>query len=445
MIDTPQDPQAERAILGQLISDSDVRDDFIPKIKAGYFYTRNHGVIFNAIKEVYNIQSSLDTLSLCHYLERAGTLEQVGGLHYINSLSENLYNMMTDTEQAYRIIKEKHRLRKLLNLAKAINYSLTSRESSEIISLVDKELFTILEGYDSEERHIADVVDECMVDIVEIQKNGKPKALSTGFASLDSIIIGWESKLYLLFGKSGIGKSAFTLSLIKEASKQKTVYLASLEMPDVTWTERLISNLAGIDGRKLKNGWLGKDDLYRIQTEIVPKIKQMAIMINDKPHTISSLKASVRKVKKKSSLGLIVVDFMQLMQFEESYENNELRYSNLAYQLKALATELNVPILLISSCNKYPENREPRVSDIPYSARVVNACDTIISVHREGYEDQKKNENKFDVHIQKQRSGMLGKLALYFDLPTQSFREPHDGEFLVEEPYEPKKQITKGL
>jgi replicative DNA helicase len=424
----PQAIELEEAVLGAIMINKDAMASVVEILRAESFYKDAHRLIFEIMSDLFERQLPIDILTVHEGLKKAEYIESIGGPVYLTELT-NKVSSAANVEYHARIVSQKHIQRELIRL------------STEIIkdSFEDtKDIFTLL---DDAEKHLYDITDKNLntgyeslqalavkaknhIEIVSQQEEGLT-GISTGFDELDKMTSGWQpSDLVIIAARPGMGKTAFTLSLARNASKyEKPVAIFSLEMAKLQLVQRLISMEAEIDNKSLRNGDLSEDEWKRLYTA-VEKLADAPIYIDDTPAiNIFELRAKCRRLKQNHDIEMIIIDYLQLMSSAPGHNrgNREQEISSISRALKGLAKELNVPVLALSQLSRAVETRggakRPMLSDLRESGAIEQDADLVTFIYRPDYyeiEDPDVPKGAAEIIIAKHRNGSTGTVNLKF-------------------------------
>lgn len=438
----PHDNVAEKAVLGAAFLDPSTLGEVSGIISAEDFYTRANQLIFAAMLELFENGEGLDAIILKNKLEQEDHLEDVGGIKYITDL---LVTKTTTVHSNYyaKIIKNKSLLRKLIDTSQTIIQTAMD-EKDDVGDILDEAESSILKI--SQEKSTADfkkigkVVEETITQINELSEaEGGVTGLPTGFTELDRMTTGFhDDELIILAARPGVGKTAFALNVAQYVGlhADKTVGMFSLEMGADQLVQRMIASTGLIDSQHLRTGNLSKEE-YENFFMATDKLSQTNIYIDDTPGIkISELSAKARNLanKSKGNLGLIVIDYLQLIEGPRS-ESRQQEVSAISRQLKKLAKELHIPIIALSQLSRSVEQRQdkrPVLSDIRESGSIEQDADIVAFLYRDDYyrderEDgesepaQEKDSGEVEVIIEKNRSGSRGTVKLMFSKPFNRF------------------------
>lgn len=425
----PQALDLEEAVLGALLLDREALTSVIDILRPEVFYKEAHQKIFAAIADLFEESEPIDMLTVTNKLKSLGTLKDVGGPYFISELT-NRVGTPANIEYHARIIMQKYVLRELIHVSSA-TIKEAFEESSDVFELLDRaeqSLFDISEqNFRRESQDMKGLVQEAIKE-VESAKNseGKLRGVPSGFTELDRLTAGWQkSDLVVIAARPGMGKTAFSLSLARNAAiNEYPVAIFSLEMGAVQLATRLISAETEVEGEKLKKGDL-KDYEWAQLNSRVRSLENAPIYIDDTPAlSVFELRAKCRRLKEQKGLELIVIDYIQLMRAGDGAGNREQEISQISRSLKALAKELNVPVLVLSQLSRAVEtrggNKRPQLSDLRESGAIEQDADMVIFIYRPAYYDILDDgqgtdlTNLGEIIIAKHRNGSLDSVMLNF-------------------------------
>ncbi|MGC8651068.1 MAG: replicative DNA helicase [Minisyncoccia bacterium] len=432
----PQNPEAEESVLGSIIIDNDALIKVADIIGPDDFYVPAHRHIFEAILDLYYKNAPIDILSLSNRLEEKKLLSEVGGASFLTSLVNKTPTSAHILHYA-EIIHQKKVLRDLI----AASYKIAElgwNESEDIEDLLDQAeqtIFTISQKSVSQDFIILkDELTKAFERIDQLQKGGgKLRGVPTGFEALDNYLSGLQkSDLIILGARPSIGKTSLAMDIARNiALKEKVpVGIFSLEMSKDQVVDRLIAAESTVDLWKIRTGHLSTDgeinDFSLIQ-DAFSRLSEAPIYIDDAASpTVMQMRTMARRLLSQSNLGLIIVDYLQLITPMMTRESTVQQYSEVSRSLKSLARELNIPILALSQLSRAVEQRSPaipRLSDLRETGSLEQDADVVLFIYREDkYYPESERKNIADIIIAKHRNGPLGKASLYFNEQLASFR-----------------------
>ena len=420
----PYSLEAEQAVLGSAIVNQGAISRVMERLKTEDFYLEQHKTIFTALSEMFATATPVDIVTLSSAL--GDRLEKIGGVSYLGTIAGGITT--TENLKYYiDIVSGKAVLRNLIEAASEIvNMGYEEKEEvSVIMDAAEQRIFNILQnrGYKGL-YHIRDVLPAA-VEKMEQQREraGKMVGLTTGFRDLDAITAGLQnSDLLILAARPGIGKTSFALNIAKNVAVKENVPVAifSLEMSKEQLVNRLLWSQALIDSEKVRRGDLSLDDMKRI-AHALGTLAKAPIYIDDTPGiSISEIRAKCRQLKLKQGLGMIVIDYLQLMQGRGRSESRQQEISEISRSLKILAKELDVPVLTLSQLSRAAEKREdkrPQLSDLRESGAIEQDADIVMFLSRKNESDAKEGEGPIDLTqaeciLAKHRNGSTGTINL---------------------------------
>ena len=423
----PHSVEAEQSVLGGLMLDNQAWDKIIDRISEKDFYRNDHRLIFTAIEKLANQKKPLDVLTIAEALKGLKRLEEIGGDLYLFELAKNTPSAANIAAYA-DIVRERSILRQLVGVANDIADTALNpigRETLEILDEAERKVLSIAEQKKrgNEVKLIGSLLADTVARIDALCKSDSPvTGVATGFVDFDEKTSGLQkSDLIIIAGRPSMGKTSFAMNIAENAAiKAKLpVLVFSMEMSGESLSMRLMSSLGRIDQHKIRTGQLNDQDWPRI-TSAVSMLSDAPLLIDDTAAlSPSELRARARRAyRQQGGLGLIVIDYLQLMHVPNSRENRTTQVSEISRNLKALAKELNVPVLALSQLNRSLEQREnkrPRMSDLRESGSLEQDADLIVFIYRdEVYKEDSADKGKAEIIIAKQRNGPIGKVVLSF-------------------------------
>jgi replicative DNA helicase len=423
----PHSIEAEQAVLGGLMLDGTAWDAVADLIRQNDFYRRDHQLIFSAIAQVVEQQGPVDAVTVSELLERQGLLEEVGGLGYLASLSRD-----TPSAANVRAYADIVRERALLRLLVAAGGEIASdaldsrgRSASELVDEAEQRVFAIAERGNRSRagfQAVRDVLPATIDRIDALHQNpGAFTGVATGYSKLDEMTTGFQAgDLVIIAGRPSMGKTTLAVNIAEHAAISGKVPAAifSMEMTAEQVTLRMIASLGRVSQSHLRKGTLSAEDWPRI-TSATEVLAQAPIFIDETPAlTPVELRARARRLKREKGLGLIIVDYLQLMSVYGTKENRATEISEISRGLKALAKELQVPVIALSQLNRSVEQRtekKPVMSDLRESGAIEQDADVILLIYREEvYEPNTTRKGIADIIVAKQRNGPIGDVQLAF-------------------------------
>ena len=418
----PNNLEAEQSVLGAMLLDKEAISISTEIIGGEDFYREAHKEIFEAIVDIYDKGEPVDLITLTEKLKTRNTLDAVGGITFLTNLMDAVPS--THNVKYYaKIIEEKSLLRRLIKeSSEIISKSYDGKEEvAQIIDDAEKGIFNIslkrsTQGY----VHVKDVLNTNFDKIEELYLNkGKLTGVPTGFTDLDSKLSGLQkSDLILVAARPSMGKSSFMMNIVQHAAvrEKTTTVIFSLEMSKEQLTQRLLCAEALIDAHRLRVGDINEDEWVKLARAMGP-LSEAPIFIDDTPSiSVAEMRAKCRRLKLEHNLGLIVIDYLQLMQGKGNSESRQQEISEISRSLKALAREINVPVVALSQLSRAPEMRadhRPILSDLRESGAIEQDADVVMFLYRdEYYHPDTEKKNIGEVIIAKQRNGPTGTIEL---------------------------------
>jgi replicative DNA helicase len=420
----PQSLEAEVSVLGGILLENEALTRVLELIREGDFYRESHRKIFSAILELFERNEPADLITLSEALRRRGDFEEVGGIEYLNSLVNSVPTAANISYYA-KIIKEKSILRKLIHRATEIisqGYG-AAGDVDDFLDRAEHSIFEISEDRVRPSFHpIKDIIKSSFKTIEKLyEKRQLITGVATGFTRLDELTSGLQpSDLIIVAGRPSMGKTALALNIAQHAAVEAQVPAAifSLEMAKEQLALRMLCSEAKVDAHRLRGGFLGESDWPKL-TRAAGNLSEAPIFIDDTPAlTALEMRAKSRRLKLEHNLGLIIVDYLQLMRGRADSDTREQEISDISRSLKSLAKELSVPVVALSQLNRRVEergDRRPQLADLRESGAIEQDADVIIFLYRdEVYNKSDDNKGKAEVIIGKQRNGPTGKFELAF-------------------------------
>jgi replicative DNA helicase len=423
----PHSIEAEQAVIGGLLLDNRAWEMIADKLVDEDFYRNDHRLLFSAIRDLASRDEPFDAVTLSQRLTNHEQLEQAGGLLYLGRLAKDTPSASNIVAYA-NIVREKSVLRQLIAVGTDISssgYQPEGRESVELLDDAEKKVFHIAEqgargkgGFQDMKTLLSKTVDK--IDHL-FNSDGGITGVSTGFDKFDEMTTGLQpADLVIVAGRPSMGKTTFAMNIAENAAigDKLPVAVFSMEMPGDSLAMRMISSLGRVDQHHIRTGSLTDDDWARI-TSAIHILSEAKIFIDDTPAmSPNEIRARARRLKRQHGLGLIVIDYLQLMQVHGGSENRATEISEISRSLKAMAKELEVPVIALSQLNRSLEQRpdkRPVMSDLRESGAIEQDADIIVFIYRdEVYNDDSPQKGVAEIIIAKQRNGPIGKSLLTF-------------------------------
>jgi len=424
----PQSIEAEQAVLGGLMLAPDAYDRVADQIVEEDFYRRDHQLIYRAIRELAEKSRPFDAVTLGEWFESQGLVEEVAGGAYLIELASTTPSAANITAYA-EIVRDKAVMRKLIEVGTEIvndGFQPDGRDSGEILAKAEQQVFAIAEA-GSRGRTDFTPVTKALSEAFDVLQTryangGSVTGIPTGYTEFDEMTAGLQNTdLLILAARPAMGKTAFALNIAEHAAfrTKKAVAVFSMEMSASQLALRLISSVGRVNAQRLRSGQLEDEDWSRV-TGAIRQLREAKIFIDDTPGLSPEvLRAKSRRLKREHDLGLIVIDYLQLMSVPGNNENRATEISEISRSLKHLAKELNLPVIALSQLNRSLEQRadkRPVMADLRESGAIEQDADVIVFIYRDDYYNKETSPDKglAEVIIGKQRSGPTGSLKLKF-------------------------------
>jgi replicative DNA helicase len=419
----PSNIEAERSILGAILLDSQVCNQAIELLRRDDFFLDSHRRIFDKMIVLSERMTPIDLVTLREELQRAGEFEQIGGATYIASLIDGVPR--TDNIEPYaRIVKAKSMLRKLITASNQI-VALAFEEEDEPDVIIDKAEQMIFQIAEDRVRqgfqYVGDVAHRRLEQIEQMA--GRPEMITgvpTGFTDFDRMTSGLQrQELIVIAGRPSTGKTALALNMAQYAAKNANVVgIFSLEMSAEQLVSRLLCSEARVDAHRLRTGYLNREEWARL-ADALRRLCETKVYIDDTPGIgVLEMRAKSRRLKAEHGLDLLIIDYLQLMAGRGRIESRQQEVSQISRDLKALAKELEVPVVALSQLSRAPEQRtehKPQLSDLRESGAIEQDSDVVAFIYREElYNPTDENQGVAELIIGKQRNGPTGTVPLAF-------------------------------
>ncbi len=437
----PQNPEAEQSVLGGILLDNQALNSVLEILQVDDFYSDAHRKIFSAILELSEKSRPSDLITLSDILRDRNQIEAVGGVSYLASLVDGVPSAANITYYS-KIVKEKSILRNLIGTATDI-LTKSYNAGSDVDTLLDEAEHAIFEISENKIKPSFSPLKELIKDSFRtIERLYEKKELitgvPTGFEKLDEMTSGLQrSDLIIVAGRPSMGKTALALNIAQNASIEANVPVAifSLEMSKEQLAFRMLSSEARVDSQKIRRGFTGEMDWPKLTTA-AGRLADALIYIDDTAGiSVLEMKAKARRLKAESGLGLVIVDYLQLMRAGGAKDSREQEISEISRSLKGLAKELNIPVMALSQLNRQVEQRQvkkPQMADLRESGAIEQDADVILFLYRdEVYNHAEDNPEKgwAEVIIGKQRNGPTGMIKLTFQEKFTRFENPPRGDY----------------
>ncbi|MFW5888491.1 MAG: replicative DNA helicase [Patescibacteria group bacterium] len=439
----PQNIEAEQSLLSCVLIDKDAIIKIIDIISDDDFYKDYHKMIYKAMTDLYGKHDAIDILTLSNRLEEKKILEKIGGRTYLAHLS-NFVTTASNVENYAKIVQQKATLRRLQAAANEI-VQMSYREDQDVDQILDQTeqtIFKVSQKYSQNVFHSIDnLLTQAFDRIDELHKqSGKLRGITTGFADLDNLLAGFQkSDLVIIAARPSVGKTTFALDMARKAAihSREGVGIFSLEMSKEQLVDRMLCAQAHVNLWKMRTGKLsekGEDDDFSRIGEGMGQLSEAPIYIDDSAvSSIMEIRAKARRLQMEKGLGMLIIDYLQLMEGRGKYTDNRVQeISEISRGLKSLARELNIPVLALSQLSRAVEQTKPAIPKLAHlreSGSIEQDADIVMFIYRKSADrnynvDELTEEEKSaaEVYIEKHRNGPTGKVNLFFDQDSVSFR-----------------------
>jgi replicative DNA helicase len=420
----PQNLEAEQGVLGAILLDNDVLHEVVPILTVDDFYRDAHQIIYRAVRDLYDDGKALDAIILADELTRRGEMQAAGGVEYIAEVVNSVPHSANARFHA-DIVRQKSVNRKLIEIANGMlrdGYS-NNFTAEELVEGAEQRIFEIAEDQtkgDTVELNV--LMEQAMDRIVKRSEERHPvSGVASGFFDLDDITGGFQpDQLVIIAARPSMGKTAFALNICDHAAvnNKKAVLFVSLEMGRLELAERMICARSRVDGHKLRTGQnIGSRDMTMLG-KAYDELRHSPIFIDDTPaRNMLQITANARRLKLRANLGMIMVDYIQLIDSENSRDSRQEQIAKISRRLKTLARELHIPVVALSQLNRAVENREdrrPRMADLRESGAIEQDADMVVLLHRPDYYDPNDQPGVAEVIVAKNRNGATDNVKLTF-------------------------------
>ena len=422
----PQNTEAEESLLSAILVDNTALLEVVEVLSAGDFYRTAHQKIYAAMTDLFDRAEPIDLVTLSNHLKEKGQLDAVGGAAFLARMVD-VVPLAANAQHYARIVHDKAVLRRLIEKANAISKRCFQEQgpADEIVDFAESAIFEVTDKKARQAFYPLSKLIDVNIDFLEEKQKNKSlvTGVPTGFGQLDNLTSGLQnSDLIILAARPSMGKTALALNIARNAAVEAGVPVAvfSLEMSKEQLSLRLLCSEARIDSSRLRSGFFSMEDWQRL-TDAAGVLSAAPIFIDDSPSlSAMEVRAKSRRLKMDKNVGLIVIDYLQLMQGRAGAERRDLEISDISRSLKALAKEINLPVIALSQLNRMLEqrtDRRPRLSDLRESGALEQDADVVAFIYRdEVYNKEENNPNKgtAEVILAKQRNGPTGDVRLAF-------------------------------
>lgn len=437
----PQNIDAEKSLLGAVLIDEETLSDISEHVTVRDFYEKRHAIIYGGMMRLYEKHSPVDLLTLTDELKRKKELDTIGGSAYLTELT-NYVPTSAHAEAYAELVAQKAVRRRLIKASSEIAEFGYNEDSTtqELLEKAESELFAVSDqSLKQDLASIESILTESFDRMEELHRNkGTLRGVKTGYRDLDNMTAGLQrSDLIILAARPAMGKTTLVTNLaynVATVAKQSVVFF-SLEMSKEQLVDRMLADASGVDAWNIRTGNLSDDDFGKL-SEAMGELAEAPIFIDDTPGlTVLEMRTKARRANHEHPLGLIIIDYLQLMQGSGSSQGNRVQeVSEISRGLKLIARELNVPVIALSQLSRSVESRSPQIpqlADLRESGSIEQDADIVMFIYREAYYNpETERENITDLIIAKHRNGPTGKVELYFHperLRFMSLDKRHDG------------------
>ena len=427
----PQNIDTEKALLGSLMLRPEGMYDVGDMVTRESFYVDKHRMLFDAMLEIHTRHEPIDLLSVSTRLKERGKFDSIGGGSYLAELVD-MVPSSTNAKHYAEIIQRKYILRSLIEAAEHIS-ELGYNEVEQIENVLDeaeKKIYSVTNSSVSKKFvYLKDTLEEAWERLDKMHREGgELRGVPSGFPALDTLLFGFQkSDLIILAARPSMGKTTLALDIARQAATQHNIPVGifSLEMSTQQLVDRMLSAEARVNAWKLRTGKLSLDEDFDKLRGSLDRLSKAPIFIDDQSgNTIMKMRSAARKLKSEHGLGLIIVDYLQLMHTAKSHDSMVNQVTEISHSLKELAKDLDVPVIALSQLSRAVEARggKPKLSDLRDSGSIEQDADIVMFIHREDKMDKNADKtNIAEILIEKHRNGPVGSINLYFDEEKSTF------------------------
>lgn len=436
----PQNLDAEVALLGSIMLRPESLFDIIDIISKDSFYSEKHRIIFETMMELFTKRSPIDLLSVSSKLKEKGWLDQIGGNTYLTEIVNSVPSS-SNIKYYAEIVQKKYMMRRLIDASdhiSQIGYD-DQKELEEILENAEKKLFEVT-NFNTAHKfvHIKDELEEAWERLDKLHSGDHTlRGVPTGFSDIDNKLAGLQkADLIILAARPSMGKTSLALDIARQAAVNHNIPVGifSLEMSSQQLVDRMLAAQSNVDAWKLRTGKLSRQNDFEALRESLDKLNKAPIHIDDQPgNNLLKMRSMARRLKNEHNLGLIVVDYLQLIVPSNTKSDNVVQQiTEISRGLKNLARELDVPVLALSQLSRAVESRggRPRLSDLRDSGSIEQDADVVMFIHREDkYKDESEKTNIAEILIEKHRNGETGKVELFFNEKKATFQSVDKSQY----------------
>ncbi|MEK7538332.1 MAG: replicative DNA helicase [Patescibacteria group bacterium] len=427
----PQNIDSEKALLGSLMIRPEGMYDVADVLTRESFYVEKHRMLFDAMIELHTRHEPIDLLSVSARLKERGKFDGIGGGSYLAELTDSVPSS-TNAKYYAEMVQRKYILRTLIEAAEHIS-ELGYNEAEEIENVLDeaeKKIYSITNASVTKKFvNIKDTLEEAWDRLDKMHKEGSElRGVPSGFPALDTLLSGFQkSDLIILAARPSMGKTTLALDIARQAAIQYKVPVGifSLEMNTQQLVDRMLAAESRVNAWKLRTGKLSLDEDFDKLRNSLDRLSKAPIFIDDQAgNTIMKMRSAARKLKSEHGLGLIIIDYLQLMGTAKHYDSMVNQVTEISRSLKGLAKDLDVPVIALSQLSRAIETRRdrPRLSDLRDSGSIEQDADVVIFIHRDDkYNENSDKPNIAQIIVEKHRNGPVGEVELFFDQEKSTF------------------------
>ena len=447
----PQSMESEQAVLGSIMLRPSCFIEIADKVNPEAFYSDKNRKIYETMLELSTRNEPIDILTLSHCLREKKILDSVGGSKYLTELSNSVPSS-TNAEYYADIIEQKYILRRLIESANNLSelgYDTQQQSVEEILDIAEKEIFAIAESPKrAKYLTLKDTLGEAWTRLERLHETkGELRGVPTGFQAIDDLLSGFQnSDLIILAARPSVGKTTLALDFARLAATKHNIGVGifSLEMAAQQLVDRMLAAESRVNAWNLRTGRLSTDrDFAQLQVAM-DSLSKAPIYIDDQPSSsIVHIRSACRRMKAEHNIGFIIIDYLQLMSTSKHYDSMVNQITEVSHSLKALAREIDVPVLALSQLSRAVEARggEPRLSDLRDSGSIEQDADVVMFIHREDKHNKDAPPNIAKIMIEKHRNGPTGYVELFFDEKTSSFLPIDKGNI---DAFSDEAKVSKG-
>ncbi len=448
----PQNLDAEKAVLGSIMLRPEALHEVEDILSGDSFYAEKHKIIWKSMADLAVKHEPIDLISLSAKLRENKMLDSIGGGTYLTELL-NAVPLSTNVKHYAEIVEKKFILRRLIEAADDVSelgFSENDDDVDELLDKAEKKIFEIT-GTPKGQKFISikQTLNEAWERIEKLHANpGDLRGVPTGFKALDDMLSGFQkSDLIILAARPSMGKTTLALDIARLAATKHNVPVGifSLEMDSQQLVDRMLAAESRVNAWNLRTGRLNADSEFSRLRDALDKLSKAPIFIDDQSsNSIAKMRAFARRLKAEHGLGLIIVDYLQLMTTSKNYDSMVNQVTEISRSLKGLARDLEVPVIALSQLSRAVESRggRPRLSDLRDSGSIEQDADVVMFIHREDkYKEKEEKNNIAEIMIEKHRNGPVGKVELYFDEKMTTFVDLEKSNFSDFAPAGPKNGL----